>query len=153
MKSLEIVNSLLEDDPDDLDAPDLQYWGKKLSPEHRLDQMLGAGKQYFKDDPDAATQWHRLYLWGPLHVAVQFTIFYKRAKVVPCAGLRYELWLRDWTHLDHEMVYGDENVLKMAEMLEKILADFEATPPQTVTKVIRAFEVPMTFARNQPYPE
>lgn len=151
MDAAQIVDRLLE--AEDLDAPDLQHWGARLSMEERLTKLYGRSYPHMKNDPEGkeSMEWASWFRFGPremFEVWSTFTLFYK-VKDAPSGLLFYDIKWSNWQHHNSEFVHGQYNVLKMIEILEAEIDKLKATPPGTVQEVVRAFEKPLNFAYNK----
>lgn len=151
MEAAQIVNCLLE--VEDLDAPDLQHWGTRLSLEERLTKLYGRSYPHMKNDPEGkdSMEWATWFRFGPrdmFEVWSTFTLFYK-VQNAPSGHLYYDIKWSNWQHHNSEFVHGQYNVLKMIEILEAGIANLRANPPGKVQEVVRVFEAPLNFAYNK----
>ena len=141
-----IVARLLE--AEDLDAPDLEHWGQRLSVENRLTKLFGPGQQYMKGKPDAATKWQTFWRFGPFMVSASFVVFYKNV-VAPSGNFSYDLACKDWQHHDSSDWVQGPYILKVVELVEQAVNELNAKTPTTTSAVTRAFYRPISYAYHK----
>jgi hypothetical protein len=139
----QIVREALEDE---LDAPNIDIWADKVSAEAQLSSLfeMPGGASYFRDDPDAATNWARWFVLGSFPVYIQFTIFHK-TKDAPVGMMTYRINSGEGEHHNTEQIHG-EHILRMVELLKQAVEQLRAKPPQTFREIIRELEKPLHYA-------
>jgi len=142
-----IVARLLE--AEDLDAPDLEHWGQRLSVEDRLTKLFGPGQPYMKGESDVATKWQRFWRFGAFAVNASFVVFYKKVQNPPSGNFAYDLECKGWQHHDSSDFVQGVDILKVVELVERAVNELSAKEPTRSTEVTQAFLRPISYAYHK----